>query len=379
MPPAWAIVLAGPLIGTVYFWLLYLLAEEWLRRGLELVGETVLRLVVSWPRVWPCSAALLTAFAWRARLRRALRRRRAPTRLGALHGDDGLMLLVAVPAVRRLPGASGDRDVAVLIQHGGPVEPADAWTAWNWDPSCGWSSCCRPRLRRLSARPRRRPARWRRRPFLAALLRWPSPASPLDAWAHRSVAPHGPAPAAHDRRRLRSWCCALPGAGPRRPAPGAAAYPVSRTTSVGRGGRAGPSGCARVDRRVACGWHAAPCTRRRSTTVVHALEHWRSDRDALLSWAGSPGRQRRSPAARRRCSYCSVATASGGLLGLLLTSPRRRVPLAETTELGPDPLEDQQLAGVIMGSPEAARTSSPPSSSLLSGLRPRSSLTPGQG
>ena len=69
MPPTWAIVLAGPVIGTVYFWVIYLLAEAGCSEELELVDETVLRLVVLAGGV--ASAVLLTAFAWRAgRLRR---------------------------------------------------------------------------------------------------------------------------------------------------------------------------------------------------------------------------------------------------------------------------------------------------------------------
>ena len=69
MPPTWAIVLAGPVIGTVYFWVIYLLAEAGCAEELELVDETVLRLVVLAGGV--ASAVLLTAFAWRAgRLRR---------------------------------------------------------------------------------------------------------------------------------------------------------------------------------------------------------------------------------------------------------------------------------------------------------------------
>jgi len=69
VPPPWAVVLAGPVIGTVYFWLIYLLAEAGCAEELELVDETVLRLVVLAGGV--ASVVLLTAFAWRAgRLRR---------------------------------------------------------------------------------------------------------------------------------------------------------------------------------------------------------------------------------------------------------------------------------------------------------------------
>jgi hypothetical protein len=64
VPPLWAVVLAGPVIGTVYFWLIYLLAEAGCAEELELVDETVLRLVVLAGGV--ASVVLLTAFAWRA-------------------------------------------------------------------------------------------------------------------------------------------------------------------------------------------------------------------------------------------------------------------------------------------------------------------------
>lgn len=71
VPPTWAIVLAGPVIGTVYFWVIYLLAEAGCAEELELVDETVLRLVVLAGGV--ASAVLLTAFAWRAgRVRRSV-------------------------------------------------------------------------------------------------------------------------------------------------------------------------------------------------------------------------------------------------------------------------------------------------------------------
>jgi hypothetical protein len=69
VPPPWAVVLAGPVIGTVYFWLIYLVAEAGCAEDLELVDETVLRLVVLAGGV--ASVVLLTAFAWRAaRMRR---------------------------------------------------------------------------------------------------------------------------------------------------------------------------------------------------------------------------------------------------------------------------------------------------------------------
>ena len=92
VPPTWAVVLAGPVIGTVYFWLIYLLAEAGCAEELELVDETVLRLVVLAGGV--ASAVLLTAFAWRAvRMRRGAASGGADDDSERFMATTGLMLL----------------------------------------------------------------------------------------------------------------------------------------------------------------------------------------------------------------------------------------------------------------------------------------------
>jgi cytochrome b561 len=42
----WAVLLAGPVVGTIYFFVVYLLAEVSCADGLDLVGTTTLRVVV---------------------------------------------------------------------------------------------------------------------------------------------------------------------------------------------------------------------------------------------------------------------------------------------------------------------------------------------
>ena len=92
VPSTWAVVLAGPVIGTVYFWLVYLLAEAGCADDLELVDETVLRLVVLAGGV--AAVVLLTAFAWRAtRMRRDAASGGADDDSERFMATTGLMLL----------------------------------------------------------------------------------------------------------------------------------------------------------------------------------------------------------------------------------------------------------------------------------------------
>jgi cytochrome b561 len=42
----WAVLLAGPVVGTIYFFVVYLLAEVSCADGLDLVGTTTLRVVI---------------------------------------------------------------------------------------------------------------------------------------------------------------------------------------------------------------------------------------------------------------------------------------------------------------------------------------------
>ena len=183
VPARWAVLLAGPVVGTVYFWLVYLLAEAGCSEDLELVSETTLRIVV-----------LAGAAATIGVLH--VRRRGGPVTPGGAAGADlggdettgaraenerfmastaltllGLFLLfVAVP--RR----AGDRGVAVLslVAHGGPIDPSELWSAWSTDPLV-WLLLVVPGLAYLElwrrAGRRDRTARWHRRSFLAGTRR----------------------------------------------------------------------------------------------------------------------------------------------------------------------------------------------------------------
>lgn len=61
----WAVVLAGPVLATTYFWLVYLLAEATCDEDLELLGTTTLRITIV--AATAGSVAVLAVYAWRAR------------------------------------------------------------------------------------------------------------------------------------------------------------------------------------------------------------------------------------------------------------------------------------------------------------------------
>ena len=81
LPALWAIVLAAPVVGTVYFWLVYLLAELACAEDLALVGETVVRIVVLAAAV--AAVVVLTGVAWRAD-----RRRRTASSAATIHDTE---------------------------------------------------------------------------------------------------------------------------------------------------------------------------------------------------------------------------------------------------------------------------------------------------
>lgn len=83
--PVWARFLAGPLIGTAYFWVVYLAAEAACADGLHLLGTSALRAVI----VASTAAAVAAAVA-SARAANRLRRDGAKTGEddGARTGDD---------------------------------------------------------------------------------------------------------------------------------------------------------------------------------------------------------------------------------------------------------------------------------------------------
>lgn len=61
----WAVLLAGPVVGMTYFWLVYLLAEASCSEELTLLGTATLRTTVLASTAG--AVAVLAAYAWRAR------------------------------------------------------------------------------------------------------------------------------------------------------------------------------------------------------------------------------------------------------------------------------------------------------------------------
>ena len=61
----WAALLAGPIVGMTYFWLVYLVAEVACADGLDLVTTTALGVVIA--AATAGGAAVLLLYAWRAR------------------------------------------------------------------------------------------------------------------------------------------------------------------------------------------------------------------------------------------------------------------------------------------------------------------------
>jgi hypothetical protein len=62
---AWAVLLAGPIVGTVYFFVVYLLAEASCAEQLQLLGSSTLRMTILAAAV--AVVVVLLAYAWRAR------------------------------------------------------------------------------------------------------------------------------------------------------------------------------------------------------------------------------------------------------------------------------------------------------------------------
>jgi hypothetical protein len=59
------VLLAGPVVGMTYFWLVYLVAEAACAEDLELVGTTALGVLIA--AATAAASALLLVYAWRAR------------------------------------------------------------------------------------------------------------------------------------------------------------------------------------------------------------------------------------------------------------------------------------------------------------------------
>lgn len=61
----WAALLAGPIVGMAYFWLVYLVAEVACAEDLALVSSTGLGILIA--AATAAGAAVLLLYAWRAR------------------------------------------------------------------------------------------------------------------------------------------------------------------------------------------------------------------------------------------------------------------------------------------------------------------------
>ena len=65
----WAVLLAGPVVGTAYFFVVYLLAEAGCAEGLDLVDVTAVRVVIL--VLAAASVGVFVGYALRARALRA--------------------------------------------------------------------------------------------------------------------------------------------------------------------------------------------------------------------------------------------------------------------------------------------------------------------
>jgi hypothetical protein len=61
----WAVLLAGPVVGITYFWIVYLLAEASCANGVELLGTSSLRATLL--AITAAALVVLGWYAWRAR------------------------------------------------------------------------------------------------------------------------------------------------------------------------------------------------------------------------------------------------------------------------------------------------------------------------
>jgi cytochrome c oxidase assembly factor CtaG/mono/diheme cytochrome c family protein len=138
------------------------------------------------------------------------------------------------------------------------------------------------------------------------------------------------------RRRVRSF----------------ARSPVPRTVARSFGN---PLAIWFLQTAVLWGWHAPPLFDAAvSNEALHALEHASMLGSALLFWwVVVPSHRRRRLARGPDVAYVGAAAVQGGALGALLTfAPTPLYPAyAGSLRFGLTPLEDQQLAGLIMWVP----------------------------
>ena len=252
-----------------------------------------------------------------------------------------------------------------MLSHHGPLAPSEAWTAWNWDPVV-WLVVVVPAIvyvelwRRAG---RRDPmAQWRRRSFLAGIVALAvALLSPLDAMSESLASAHMvqhlllttvAAPLLVLGVRWRVLMAGLPRAVRRRTSP----WRARTAARVARSVLAHPVAASLPFVAALWVWHAkGPYEAALANSYVHGFEHACFLATALLSWAAIFARPRRRAAAPGMAVLVLFGLAMvSGLLGVLLTfGPTPWYPAyAQTTEAwGLTPLEDQQLAGVIMWVP----------------------------
>jgi cytochrome c oxidase assembly factor CtaG len=260
-------------------------------------------------------------------------------------------------------------DVAVLAVHDGePLAPHDLWSAWSWEPlvvvSLGlslWLYCRGMRAVWRNAGPGHGVGTWEATAFM---LGWISLAVALVSPLHRLG---GVLFTAHMAQHELLMVLAAPLLVLGRPIiPFLWALPISWRRAVGRWSALRPVNTTWVLLTIPLiawmlhavaiwVWHAPPLYQATlDSETVHTLQHVTFLATALVFWwsllHGREGRLGR-PAA---VIYLFTTAVHTSLLGALLTfSSNLWYPLYEATTLpwGLTPLEDQQLAGVIMWVP----------------------------
>jgi putative membrane protein len=240
-----------------------------------------------------------------------------------------------------------------------PTVPSELWRSWNWDPVLSLTLVGALVLHTRGWRDSRR-QRWRRRAFLAAIvLTAIALLSPLDALSSTLAS-------AHMVQHLLLTIVVAPLLVISRPTatllrglPHGVRSELMRLRRVSRMrpaeiARAHPITCAAVSAVTLWAWHATgPYELALRNDLMHRLEHLTFLVTAACSWAAI------TLAARRGAIGTSVLvlfglSVQGSILGALLTFARQPWYPSYETRTGPwglTPLEDQQLAGVIMWVP----------------------------
>jgi putative membrane protein len=242
-----------------------------------------------------------------------------------------------------------------------PIEPSELWRAWSWDPVLWFTLLGVLVLHTRGWRHGRRP-RWRRRAFVTAIVSTGiALLSPLDALSSTLAS-------AHMVQHLLLTMVVAPLLVASRPTvtllrglPHGARQDLVRLARAGRVRpsvvvRAHPIACAAVHAVTLWVWHAAgPYELALRNDLVHRLEHLTFLATAACAWAAIILVARhRGGAIGTSVLVLFVLSVQGSILGALLTfATRPWYPSysARTAPWGLTPLEDQQLAGVIMWIP----------------------------